>query len=287
MKKLTFWLLILLQAAWIIGCTKQPPRPGKPAYIPAFQNGGSTIGAVPGSGVTSIRARAIKDTAFGIGAQGGLAWRAQQIDQILYKQASTLDQIFNFRALILNHNVQPPVLVEARNTLNVDDPDNIRLADQTYRIIRPARFITAPMTWRQYLWLDYKRPEIPDTTLLPRSTEERQVWNEYVLRGWREGITQANEIFVANLGRIERDVKGMVLYRKLLAQNMVSAPFVAKAELGVTGNGHEMRVNDQVLRITAHSELNVNSKQWQPALYKNPDGPIPPLHDSESFWIDP
>ena len=65
-----------------------------------------------------------------------------------------------------------------------------------------------------------------------------------------------------------RDMIGMILYRKLLAENMVSPPFVAKAQLGVTGDATQLRINDQVLRITAQSELQPDSKQWMPILTK-------------------
>jgi len=59
-----------------------------------------------------------------------------------------------------------------------------------------------------------------------------------------------------------------VLYHKLYAQNMVSAPFVAQADLGVTGDDREMRVNDRVLRITDTSRLNVDSHSWKAAVQK-------------------
>ncbi len=59
----------------------------------------------------------------------------------------------------------------------------------------------------------------------------------------------------------------MILYRKLLAQNIVSPPFVSRADLGITGGGDRLRINDQVLRITAVSELKPNSKVWKARLY--------------------
>jgi defect-in-organelle-trafficking protein DotC len=59
---------------------------------------------------------------------------------------------------------------------------------------------------------------------------------------------------------------GMSIYRTLLAKNMVSAPFVAKAKLGITGNETALRINDQVLRITATANLQPNAKGWQAAL---------------------
>ncbi|MCW5589619.1 MAG: type IV secretory system conjugative DNA transfer family protein [Legionellales bacterium] len=84
-----------------------------------------------------------------------------------------------------------------------------------------------------------------------------------------QGIKQANMIYNDNLNRLQRDYRGMVLYRKLLAENMVSLPYVAQTDLGITNENGEMRVNDQVLRITALPNLQSNSQTWNPVIVKN------------------
>jgi defect-in-organelle-trafficking protein DotC len=71
------------------------------------------------------------------------------------------------------------------------------------------------------------------------------------------------------LARIKQDLKGMILYRKLLAMNMVSPPFVAQTDLGITGDSNEINIDDRVLRITALPELNPNSKDWRAAVTKD------------------
>jgi defect-in-organelle-trafficking protein DotC len=224
-------------------------------------------------GINSIRLTGLKQIARGLGAQAGLSWRTKQINSILLQQRKKLDRIFNFNFLTLDHNVLPPVLAEGRNTLNVSDAYTIRVSDRNYQIIFPPRFVTTPPTWRDYIWLHYKKPEAPNASLLPKNNNEKKVWNEYISIGWNEGVSQANEIFSANLGRLQRDYLGMILYRKLLAQNMVTAPYVSQADLGVTGGGSEMNINDRVLRITAISELKSNSKDWKPAMVeKSGDG---------------
>lgn len=220
----------------------------------------------PTIGINNIRYVALKQTARSTGAQAGLAWRSQQINRLLDRDKSKLGQIFNFSYLILNDNVLPPVLAEGQNTLNLADDQNIRIADRVYQIVYAPRFITAPPTWRDYIFMNYKKPELPNSTLLPKNHREANVWNQFVKIGWNEGIGQADEIFSANINRLVRDFSGMILYRKLLAQHMVSAPYVAEADLGVTGGGNNMRINDKVLRITSGSELQPNSKTWRPVL---------------------
>lgn len=219
-----------------------------------------------GDSVNPMRYAAIRQAASSLGARGGLAWQAKNIDAALNHESIFLDQVFDFNELLLNHNVLPPVLVESRDNLNLADDDTLRLATKTYRIIRPARFVTAPPLWRNYLWMRFKKPYLSDPSLLPKTRAETQIWNHYLKQGWSDGISQANAIFAANLNRMKRDMQGMILYRKLLALHMVSAPFVATAQLGVTGDATQMRINDQVLRITAQSQLQTNPQKWQPVL---------------------
>ncbi len=218
--------------------------------------------------VNPIRADAIRETATQLGARGGLAWRALQIDHSLSQQAEFLDHVFDFNQLLLAHNVLPPVLSEADNSINEPDDTSIRLASKTYDLISNARFVTAPPTWRTYLWMYYDKPDMPDHTLLPTTQAEATLWNIYLKQGWKEGLEQANSIFSINLNRLKRDFKGMVLYRKLYAEHMVSAPFVASTDLGVTGDANHLRINDRVLRITALSQMQPNSNDWNPVLVK-------------------
>ena len=49
---------------------------------------------------------------------------------------------------------------------------------------------------------------------------------------------------------------------------MLSKPYVSQADLGVTGGGDDMRINDRVLRITAIPQLQTNTKNWKPIIAK-------------------
>lgn len=211
----------------------------------------------------ALRRKVLQDTAMSLGAQSGLAWASRQIDASMKNDKKYLDTVFNFDAMVLSHGVIPPVLEEGDNTLNLNDPNTIRVSDRTYKIIAQARFATTPPNWREYLWLSYAGPELPDKSLMPRDSEEQKVWRDAVRIGWGRGIEQAYSIFQQNLARLKRDFRGMVLYRKLLQQNMISPPFVARTELGITGNGNNMRINDQVLRIVELPKLQSNGYQWR------------------------
>lgn len=239
------------------------------ATLPLISGCGMNKNIEDAKGLNNIRAQAIRDSAVSYGARYGLAVRTKVINSSLKKQQKQLDRIFNFNAMLLPHNLLPPVLAESRRSLNLAGPDVLRLSDRIYKIVTPAHFVTAPPSWRDYLWLNYDKPDEPDVTLLPRTQEERDLWNEYVQMGWKDGARQADQIFLENLGHLKRDFTGMSIYRVLLAKNMVSAPFVAKARLGITGNETELRINDEVLRITATANLRPNAKDWEAALEKD------------------
>ncbi len=217
--------------------------------------------------IGALRVQALRETALSLGARGGLADRAQQINGYLTNYEPMLYKIFQFNGMLLDSNVLPPVLIEARNTLNLTGSDAIRIADRTYKIIAQARFVTATPTWREYLWMAYSTPELPDRSLLPRNKPERIMWERDIEEGWKAGMAQADLIFTENINRLVRDYTGMILYRKLLQQNMVSPPYVASLDMGVTGSGDNLTVNDRVLRITAFPELQADSNEWKTEIH--------------------
>lgn len=216
-----------------------------------------------------LRLKSLQDSAMSIGAQGGLAAAARQINERMNKDRKYLDSIFNFNGMMLSHGVIPPVLEQGDYSLNLDDPNTIRVADRTYKIVLQARFATTPPNWRDYLTLAFSKPSLPDKTLLPRNASEQRIWQKGIRAGWEKGVEQASSIFQQNLARLKRDYRGMILYRKLLQENMVSPPFVSRTELGITGTGADMRINDQVLRIVELPKLQTNSKRWQAVLVNN------------------
>lgn len=222
-------------------------------------NGEAAIGA--------LRAQALRETALSLGARGGLAERALQINNTLLNYEPLLDRVFQFNGMLLDDNILPPVLIEARNTLNLSGSDAIRVADRNYKIVNQAKFITAAPTWREYLIMSYDLPQLPDRSLLPRNKPERIIWENDLEEGWKAGLQQAELIFIENINRLVRDYKGMILYRNLLSQRIVSEPLVATMDMGITGNGHDMTVNDRLLRITAFPQLQADSSAWKTELH--------------------
>ena len=274
---------LILLCVVLAGCASTPPKRLSTAGVDTTSLESlqdlSTTTLPTDDNINPLRLQALQQTALETGAQGGLAKRSGEINQLLLKRARELDQTFNFAPMILHDNVIPPVLVEGRTLFNQSDANTVRIADHTYQIAKQAHFTTTPPTWRTYLWMDYKKPDPPDPTLVPKNEAEMTVWRDYVQKGWIEGLTQANTIFAANLASLKQDYIGMALYRKLLALHMISEPYVAKTRLGITGDVNHISINDQVLRITALPELQTNSKKWQTAV-------IDPANNVQKWHLD-
>lgn len=263
-------LLCASTALLIFACAKEPTTYiGNTESLAGLQamaeNDPKALNKSKGS---KIRSKAIEESALSIGAQSGLAYRAKDINTAMVKIERTLDLLYDFNALMLDNNVLPPVLQEGQETLNMPNSQALRLSDRTYRILSQARFVTTVPNWRQYLWLDYRLPEKPDPSVLPKDDEERHIWQVNVAKGWQKGMQQADSIFATNQARLKQDFVGMILYRKLLAQNIVSPPYVSKVELGVTGDSNQINIDDRVLRISALPALKPDSRQWRSALAK-------------------
>ena len=125
--------------------------------------------------------------------------------------------------------------------------------------------MSAPRTWRQYLEREWGDVVPPPDILTPQNDEERQEWEVWVKMGWEQGFQQANDIFRADLAKLESDFQGMIRYRMLLAQGMISPPYALQVDRGITGGGDEMRVGDRAVQITGIPELMTGADTWKPA----------------------
>ena len=217
-----------------------------------------------------IRRDAQKEAALSYGARGGLSHRTYEIMKDLERRGPYLDRVFNFRQLLIKAPsgmlIEPPVIVEADDALLIEgDGQEAAIAERVYNINVNARIVSAPREWRTYLYRDWGDVAPPPDLLRPENAEEREKWKKWVKEGWNAGIMQADDIFQQDLDRLVADFRGMVRYRLLLAQGMVSKPFALHEDRGITGGGDEMRVGDRAIRITGPSQLNPGASEWQPA----------------------
>lgn len=219
--------------------------------------------AANSSGVKEMRRQALQEIAGALGASGGLSFRTNQIKEEVDCYATDLDKLYDFKKIIIDNGVLPPVLTEGLGNYAQESTDQVRIADKIYKIEEQAKFVSVYPTWRNYLRFTFPSYEMPEAAYLPKNEAEKAVWDNAVKEGWDRGVKQANEIYETSYAKLDRDYKGMIKYKILLAEGLVTPTVVGKQNLGVTGGGKEMSINDQIFRIMDHSALNPNKSDWK------------------------
>jgi defect-in-organelle-trafficking protein DotC len=218
-----------------------------------------------------LRRDAQKEAALSYGARGGLAKRGYQIAEQLKSYEHILDGVFNFRALLVQAPsgllIEPPIIRESLDSILITANGNeAAVADRVLNINKQAKIVSAPRDWRNYINMVYETDIPPPPKVLwPKDAKEQAAWNGWVRQGWKAGYEQGEEAFEANLSRLTADYNGMVRYRMLLAEGMISQPYAMHEDRGVTGGKNEMRVGDRALRITGPSQFLTGSELWKPA----------------------
>ena len=287
-----------LTAGTLAGCATAPTpqvfAAANPSINPGYEAGRidnlpihagleAALRAVPAPDAveTDPRARAMRESALAYGARAGLADAAVSINARLQTSAAELSRTYDFNRVLIagpdKVQILPPVISQAKDVWDVADAGKaVRTADSVYEIVRQARFVSTPPVWQAYLLRTYVAPEPPARALLPNDRKERQRWEGWVAEGFAKGREQASMIFKEDLSRLERDFTGMVRYKALLDQGMVSAPTVSDERLGNTGTGEDMRVNDRAVRIDKTPKLRVDHPDgWTASpTTPGPDGPV-------------
>lgn len=213
--------------------------------------------------VNEIRKEQLIEIASSIGASAGLVARMKEKRIEIDNIGTHMDNVYDFSKLIISNGVLAPVLSEGLSNYAQESEDQVRIADKIYKIESPAKFVSVYPTWRDYLYFSFPLFDNPPSSALPKTDAEKIIWDEAVRTGWFSGIQQANNIVDTAFNRLNRDYQGMIKYKLLLAQGVITPTMIAGQNLGVTGGGKEMAINDQLFRITDHSNLNPNTNDWK------------------------
>ncbi|MGR7464132.1 type IV secretory system conjugative DNA transfer family protein [Klebsiella aerogenes] len=256
----------LLLAGCLFACLPALADDAPPADINAYLN--PSVSDHPE--VNDTVWRMLTDSGHTVGFQGGKAQRAYELKQALLARDTTLQKMYDFRPLISRQGYLPPVIDAAQDMATIT-PDQIRTAFRTYKILVPARFVSNPPTWRSYLLLGLASDRIPapDVSVRPKNSDEDDVWQDAIHKGWAEGRLAADHTLEANFHRLTRDYTGMLRYSTLLHQGLIRAPFITEQQQSVTSNDQQLMLGDKVKRIKTRAGFVVNKGMWKPAIHKD------------------
>lgn len=248
----------------------------RPAYVQlaGSQDAATFTDAMKAQKNEAAKARfqAILDTALGIGVKAGMAWQLHNIDEAVKRRRREFDTVYDFSYLMIQDRIVPPVITEARDLYSQDGDYALRLSGAYYKIEYQARFSSVAPNWREYL--TFPKPDLDRaalmTTLLPRDSEEKRVWELAVSDGWKQGVEQANLMLQYGLDRMNRDYTGMLRFHAFVMQGKLSMPAIASESIAVTHNGQTMAVDETLLRITTLPEFNGKIANWTSAIKSSP-----------------
>lgn len=214
-----------------------------------------------------LRPEGIREAGMVVATQAAVRFRYGQIASELRDRSNDLDKVFNFAPLLMNQGkVVPPVIASAGKSVQIESPTEGSYTGATFRIISPARIVSVPPDWRSYL-LYADLPDIQPVTpaLLPQNKEEQAIWDAAVEDGWRLGLEHANRLFEVSLSRLVRDIRGILKFKTLVLQGMVTLPGYEEGRIGITVNGERLDVDQRTFRLVLPSRF-LDPTHWKPIL---------------------
>ena len=214
------------------------------------------------------RASAVRLAALGFGARAGLARRAWEIAAMLDRHGPRLGAVYRFGDLVLREGgftVLPPVLAETRRAFRLE-PAGTRAASAGHvlRIVETARLLSAAPDWRDWLERSWRPAEPPAAVLFPRDSREDARWRRLLAEGWAEGSALADNIFAADLDRLNRTFEGVILWHRLNRAARVTAPVIEIERAGVSGHESLIRIGTATARIARPARFELDAERWAP-----------------------
>ena len=219
------------------------------------------------TGSLTVRQEAIQEAATVLGAQAGLRSISDRINKFLESRVAVLDKIYDFNQLLLPHHILPPVISANYNTSTLAENSlSLSINGEAYHIVKPAKFVVTPPTWRDYLFMSYAKPRLPDPGLLPKNNEEQQIWDKAIESAWQDGVKQGMSMFQTNMHYLTRDFQGMLLFKKMIIKGMITMPQVSIKQYGITGDNSNLVIDNKLWKLNQNAQFNLNATQWQPVL---------------------
>ena len=214
------------------------------------------------------RGAAVRLAALGFGSRAGLARRAWEIAAMLDRHAARLGAIYRFGELMLSEGgftVLPPVVAETRRAFRLERAGTrAASAERVLRIVEPARLVSAAPGWRDWLRRAWLPAEPPAAVLFPRDRREDARWRTLLAEGWAQGRALADDIFAADLDRLNRTFEGVILWHRLRRAGRVTAPGIEIARADVSGHERLMRIGTASAGIASPVRFELDAGRWAP-----------------------
>ena len=212
----------------------------------------------------ALREAAQKKAALSWGAQTGYAKKTELRNRWLIAHAQDLDRIFSFRPFLAeNEHVLLPSVDSGRRAFKLETATTSAGTLVSYRIREPARLVSIPPTFRDYLVLSPGVPKKVAALLLPRNAKEKKRWKEWTDRGWKAGEKLSERAFRIGSRRLVRAIEGRIRFYELSLAGQIDRPDWARSPATALRTGEVLEIGDTVLRITRPARF-TSSDKWKP-----------------------
>ena len=213
-----------------------------------------------------LRQAAQKKAALSWGAQTGYAKRTARRNGWLRKESLLLDRVFTFRPFLSSdaHVLLPSVDV-GRRAFKLESTTSSDSTQVAYRIHEPARVVSVPPTFRDYLILSPGKPKKVNSLLLPKNSKEKKLWEKWTDRGWKTGERLSDQAFRIGMRRLVRALEGRLRFYELALAGQIDRPTWARSPSATLRTGEVLEIGDTVLRITRPARF-TSSEKWNPLI---------------------
>ncbi|WP_053764610.1 type IV secretory system conjugative DNA transfer family protein [Leptospirillum ferriphilum] len=212
----------------------------------------------------ALREAAQKKAALAWGAQAGYAKRTEFRNRWLRSHAQVLDRIFTFRPFIDGDgHVLWPSVSSGRSGFRLENPISAGSMLVSYRIHEPARIVSIPPTFRDYIVLSPGTPKEVNPILLPKNSREKKRWKEWTDKGWETGERLSDRAFMIGTRRLVRAIEGRLRFYELSLAGQIERPTWARSPAATLRTGKVLEIGDTILRITRPARFTA-ADRWKP-----------------------
>ena len=270
-------LCILVLALLCLGADIAFGAADPPPALEALLEAGPPVEAAGDDGrlAGEMRSSAMRAAALAFGSRAGLARRGWEIAGMLERHSDKLSAIYRFSSLTVETDgftVMPPVLAGTDRAFRLGrDGARAASARRVVRIVEPERIVSAVPHWRDYLVREWAQAQPPAAVLFPLGDAEARLWRRWLREGWEHGTELADDIFAADLDRLNRVFEGLVQWRRANLAGMVSAPSLETEHIAVSGRGRLLRIGETLAHLGEAARFELRPREWKPL----PEGGTP------------
>ncbi|ALR95696.1 type IV secretory system conjugative DNA transfer family protein [Vibrio parahaemolyticus] len=238
-------------------------------------------------GEEALRIESIRERAEEVGSANGYIATMERLTDVVDSKSHLFDRLLPFEHLInASANLssgeakylRPGMVdkVEAHAAITRDTKATIIRTDNlVYRLREQPKPVLRKPHWSDYL---YDKNSLTPTTLidelLPRNSEELEIFNSALDEGWAMGSEQAIAEMRTRVINAFIDATAMIRYVNLVESGYIEKPDMIIENVGITVQGDQLGLGTQFISLSGEAVWQTNSDLYSSPVIKDPRGSV-------------